>query len=923
MATTTRRQRIIPSPEQMKVITHGDSHLQVVACAGSGKTEAISRRVAKLIVRGVEPSSIIAFTFTERAAASLKARIVSRVAEKKGSGFLDRLGPMYVGTIHAYCLRLLQDHVPKYANFDILDEHRLAGLLSREYRRLELHRLGDRHWRPILGFLRNVDVVENELIDADKLGDTDFGKCYRAYCEMLERYRCLTYGQLITRAVAALEDRKTYKQVHGRLKHLVVDEYQDINPAQERLIRLLGKRPVCVCVVGDDDQAIYQWRGSTVENMLNFRRRYRGATRLSLSKNRRSRPEIIKTANGFVQTISPRLTKEMKRHRKDFKPAVHCWSGETAENEGEVIAETIASLVDRGYRYRDVGILLRSVRTSSPPIIAALQEYGIPFRCGGRTGLFLQPEAQAFGKVFAWLSDNGWKPEHYAPSAKVSLDDIVDEFAELFSPGKTSLRNLKKRLGDWHNAAHDDKKPANLVGGYYRLLRVLGVHQWDLSDPFTAARMGALARFSQLLADFEHVTRRGRWVREGRGEVFRGGQDRGPWYYKRLFNYLQFYALDAYDDFEGEETFDLDVVDILTVHQAKGLEWPVVFVPCLVKRRFPSMYAGKEQKWLVPDAVFPKDVRQRYEGSTTDERRLFYVAMTRARDMLYLSRFQRKKQRFGVSQFLEEVAGGDPDLQDQLPLPPPFSPEENGEMEKASLSFSEIASYESCPLSYRLTSLLGFQPQLVPEIGYGKAIHHILRRVADFVRDEKRLPEGQELENLFRSEFYLPLAQKTTFERLQEAAEMLVDTYLKKYNDDLFRVWETERPFELHLGNGIVSGRADVILDREGGQIGSMALVDYKTATDASSDDVYAFQLAIYTAAGRGEGIDVRAAYLHDLGQSDRVDVPVADDCTHAARQRADQLVQGITSRQFDAVPDRRKCRGCDVRFVCDHGPAR
>jgi DNA helicase-2/ATP-dependent DNA helicase PcrA len=128
----------VPSPEQKKVIDHRGRHLQVVACAGAGKTEAISRRVSTLLEEGVEPAQIVAFTFTERAATSLKNRITRRVAEAKGQVFLDGLGPMFVGTIHAYCLRLLQDHVPEFGNFDVLDENRLAGLLSREHKRLEL-----------------------------------------------------------------------------------------------------------------------------------------------------------------------------------------------------------------------------------------------------------------------------------------------------------------------------------------------------------------------------------------------------------------------------------------------------------------------------------------------------------------------------------------------------------------------------------------------------------------------------------------------------------------------------------------------------------------------------------------------------------------------------------------------------------------
>jgi len=131
-----------PSEEQQGVIDYRDGHLQVIACAGSGKTEAISRRVAALIEEGVEPQSIVAFTFTERAAESLKTRIIRRVGDRMGDDFLNRLGPMFVGTIHGYCMRVLQDHVPQYGNYDVLDPNQLAGLLSRESKRLELEKFG-------------------------------------------------------------------------------------------------------------------------------------------------------------------------------------------------------------------------------------------------------------------------------------------------------------------------------------------------------------------------------------------------------------------------------------------------------------------------------------------------------------------------------------------------------------------------------------------------------------------------------------------------------------------------------------------------------------------------------------------------------------------------------------------------------------
>jgi DNA helicase-2/ATP-dependent DNA helicase PcrA len=906
------------SPEQERVVNHRGGHLQVIACAGAGKTEAISRRVSSLILEGAEPNQIIAFTFTERAAQSLKTRITKRIAEAKGSVFLDRLGPMYVGTIHAYCLKMLQDHVPDYGNFDILDENRLAGLLSREHKRLDLNALGNQHWRPIFDFLRNADVVENELIDTSAIKDTPFGRCYSRFKDTLARYHFLTFGLLVSEAVKALGNPLIAGRVRQHLRHLIVDEYQDINPAQEQLIALLAQEPVQLTVVADDDQSIYQWRGSDVGNMLGFRERYSPVTSLTLSVNRRCRPEIIRSANAFATSIAPRLEKRMEPHREAGGPEVFGWSAETDEEEARIIADTIERLRRQGYRYKDIAVLFRSVRTSSVPLIEECEDRGIPVRCAGRTGLFLQPEAAALGKVYAYLVDGDWKSERYGQSQPVDLDGLVQELEAVFANGEP-IRHLGEYLSGWKRLVKSTSAEVNLVKDFYKLLRELGIHHLDLDVPETSTTLGTLARLSQILADYEHVTRRARYVEEEKEQVFRGGQDRGTYFYQRLYNYLQYYALDAYEDFEGEDTFDLDAIDILTVHQSKGLEWPVVFLPSLVEGRFPSRYAGRSQDWLLPDDLFPHQVRSRYEGSDTEERRLFYVALTRARDVTYLSRFQRKTNTFKPSQYLLEVCGRDPEVVEQLPLPPSFTPGAEHGDELPSHSFSELAAYENCPLKFRFSTSLGFQPQLVSELGYGRAIHHILRHVAEVAKSRKQLPTPEEVQQIFQDEFYLPFANNAAFHALLDRARKLVAKYLDDYSGEMMRVWETERPFELHLDKGIVTGRADVILDRENGVVGNLGIVDYKTSNETKTDDVFAFQLAIYAAAGRGEGLDVRAAYLHALKESERHPIPVGDEEVAAARTRAESLIEGISSGNFPAKPDKARCKRCDVRSICKH----
>ncbi|WUP50668.1 UvrD-helicase domain-containing protein [Micromonospora globbae] len=211
----------------LEAVGHRGSHLQIIASAGAGKTEVVSQRVVDLLAEGVAPEAIVAFTFTARAAEELKNRIVQRVEGRLGKAALDRLNGLFVGTIHAFCFRLLQQRVPRYETYDVLDDNQLTAFLSREANRLELRQLdpGNRLFASIAAFLKAVDVVENELLGTDPLPDPVKSVLHNYY-ETLDRYRLLTYGQQVVRAVRELERPAFAADIHATLRHLIVDEYQ-------------------------------------------------------------------------------------------------------------------------------------------------------------------------------------------------------------------------------------------------------------------------------------------------------------------------------------------------------------------------------------------------------------------------------------------------------------------------------------------------------------------------------------------------------------------------------------------------------------------------------------------------------------------------------------------------------------------------
>ena len=218
-------------------------------------------------------------------------------------------------------------------------------------------------------------------------------------------------------------------------------------------------------------------------------------------------------------------------------------------------------------------------------------------------------------------------------------------------------------------------------------------------------------------------------------------------------------------------------------------------------------------------------------------------------------------------------------------------------------------------MAFRLRNQIGFQPRLAPELGYGKAVHHVMRTVAEATKATGRVPTPGQIDEILDASFFLPTASKPAHRQLKDAARRLVTTYAEKHEADLYRVWETERPFELHLDGVTVTGRADVILDKEGGVPTALAIVDYKTST--SGDDLdHGLQLQVYADAGRREGLDVQGAYVHDLKAASRNPVDVESDAVAAAEMQVTGAAERLRARDYRPNPGTR-CRRCEVRTIC------
>lgn len=252
-----------------------------------------------------------------------------------------------------------------------------------------------------------------------------------------------------------------------------------------------------------------------------------------------------------------------------------------------------------------------------------------------------------------------------------------------------------------------------------------------------------------------------------------------------------------------------------------------------------------------------------------------------------------------------------------LPLPKAADVSIKGETPPLEISFSDMASWIDCGYAYRLSSVFGFQQWPAEELGYGKAVHHVLRSLAEQTRESGSIPDKEEIKALVEREFYTPFATAASHAQLFKAALRLVGTYVRDYSDDLQRIWELERQFELHTPDGLLAGRADVILDNESGQKQGLAIVDYKVSKGEERKDRNELQLRIYSHAGRREGCDVKAAYLHSLGESRRESVAIGEDAVAESVVKVTHALSAIREGQYPPTTSKKSCTSCDHARIC------
>lgn len=888
--------------DQEKAVLSGSRYNRILAGAGAGKTETLTRRVIYLILtESVEPSSIVAFTFTERAAQSMKSRIYQRVGEIDESK-LGKLGEMYVGTIHAYAKRILDDYF-EFGNYTVLDENQEIAFLMRHGWDIKLNEYEKNYSEACRVFLRTVNMVWNEMLDRKKLEAKapDFCEKLVRYEYLLDKHKLLTFGRMIFLAVQKL--RENPETLSG-VEHLIVDEYQDINKAQEELIRLIGKNGE-IFVVGDPRQSIYQWRGSDERFFDSFEEAFEGTKTVTIKENRRSGKRIVANANKFAGTFEKAHYEPMEAVRSE-DGLIGLVEHETPEEEAVWIADRIQDLVKKqGLRYSDIGVLTRSVSLAAEPLVNVLKRCRVPYIVGGKVGLFKRDEAQALGRIFAWFYEKGfWVENSWRWSEQITGDGLLRTALdcwrsvyhyEMPPDVESKLVKIKDDLNSKKSSYN------NFTRAYQDVLIALGFEHLDPADPNDATIMANLGRFNNLLTDYETANRVGGRTPHWRKDL------------KELCWFMNSYAAWAYEEQPAEDIRGVDAVQIMTVHQAKGLEWPVVFLFSTVDVRFPSKMVERKLKWCgIPRDLF--DAR-RYEGDLEGERRLFYVAITRARDALIVSYFRQMKKSMRRSRFIDDL-----DFSVILPLEtkglPSFPVAKLGALD-AMLTFSasEITAYLRCPYMFLLRNVYGYQPELDEAIGFGKAVHYCLRRAVELLKKSEGLGPITAAARAVDNEFFMPFASGEVFENYKESARQRVLNYAVNYGDDLRQSSEVEYRIEFPIHNATITGRIDVLGNEE---VRDYKTLDYKEDDGSMSVQEAELQVRLYAAGLKSVGGEVKSGSIAFLSSKGAKIVPVDVSVIHveSAVNEAEQVVANIRNKRFE--PKRGEhCGDCDMRNIC------
>ena len=948
---------------QREAVTHETGPLLIIAGAGTGKTTVITHRIAHLIAtRKARPSEILALTFTDKAAGEME----ERVDELVPYGYAD----VQISTFHAFGDRLIKENALELGlspDFRVLTKAEQVIFL-----RDHLFEFPLRHYRPLgdptrhlqamatlFSRLKDEDVGADEYLahaegllaaagdDAARTeaeGHVELARTYGQYQTLMARLGQIDFGDQIVEVLRLLRTRAhVLRRCQERYRFILVDEFQDTNYAQFEVVKLLAAKHRNVTVVGDDDQAIFRFRGASMSNILDFDRTYPDARKVVLLENRRSPQAVLDAAYQLIQHNNPdrlevaqRIDKKLLSTGPEGRPRVgeppRHLAFDTVSSESDRVAEMIADEHARGRAYRDCAVLVRA-NNDADAFLRALNMRSIPWTFSGNAGLYGRPEIRlliAFLRSVAHTDDS--VSLHYLASSDIYQVPIVDLTACATYADRrhrTLFQVLRQVPAELDLSEEGRAVIGRLIADLERYMELAReTPTGELLYQFLVDS-GLMTRYAKAPAEQEqevqNVSKFFTRVREA-AHVLQYDHVR------EFVNHLDA-LMDAGDDPPvAEADTDTPAVRVLTVHKAKGLEWPLVFMVNCVQQKFPTSRRGEALE--MPLGLI-KDTLPAGDFHLQEERRLFYVGMTRAKEALYLTGAEDMggRKKWKTSQFVVEAL----DLPKDAARPfkakaiealqrnaPPPAPEEGGLApippgEPLTVSHNQVDDYETCPLKYHYIHVKRIPIRQHHNVVYGSAIHKAIefylrrRAVGNFTSLEDFL---RAFDDAWRNEGFL------TREHEEQRKRAGVEALTRFYHEEEAsgqKPTEVEREFGFALGATRVRGRFDRIDDTPEGSV----VIDYKSSdvTEQKKADQRAkesLQLKMYALAQKEMTgrlpVRVELRFLESglTGGHTPTDKDL-DEAVEAIRTAA----AGIRARRFEPTPGYQTCRYCAYNQIC------
>ncbi len=937
------------NPSQEKAVKHKSGPLLVVAGAGTGKTRVITERIRNLIKHDkIAPQSILAVTFTEKASQEM----LERLDDTMPLGYEEP----WIYTFHAFADRILKNEgleIGLDTSYKIISTPEQWLLL-----RQNLFKLGLNYFRPlgnptkfisaILKFIsrlqdENISQVEFQAFADNFDGDVvekarwqELANVYKSYETLKTNQSKMDFGDLIAWTLKLFKERPNILAKYQKLfQHVLVDEFQDTNHAQYELIKMLcpkdNLKDRSLLVVGDDSQSIYKFRGAAISNILEFQADYPEADMVTLVENYRSHQKILDASYKLIQNNNPDtlevrlgISKELKAMGDDkvtIAP-VHL-KAETLEEEVETVISIIKDLFGRepGLTYKDFAILARA-NNHLEPFVFALRKHGLPYQLVGNRGLYDREEVRDVTALLKIIIN---------PEDAISMYRVLNivPFDVSQATISTILAETRfKKISMWEFIKNSDDE--KLISFRNNIEEYQGYISSKTPTEFVHALVTSINYLQQFLQEdsIENklcINNLDLFLeRVKKFEIsFKSDLNELP----TIVDFLDYLELmiDAGDNPAQAEIEDIQTINLLTVHASKGLEFPVVFMVNLVSDRFPT----RDRKDLIemPEELI-KEVLPVGNAHLQEERRLFYVGMTRARKYLYMTwgkNYGGKRDK-KVSGYVEETgipqqsvdevkkssqeslfglnsAFRDPKLQ-KIEEYTPYS-----------LSYSKIEDYKTCPLKYKYRHVLNIPSPPSFALSFGSTIHETLR---DY---HSKLLFGETVSLAGLLDIYKSKWQPLGFLNAEHRAEYfkngerLLEHYWQNQQNLSTKPLELEKSFNVKIGGIKFFGRIDRIDPLPDGGV---EIIDYKTGGAKTQKEVDADnQVAVYALAVKEAfGMEARKLTYHYLEDDIKISTERTAEDLEKTKEEIVEIIQEIKKGAFIATPGMH-CDWCEFKHIC------